>query len=154
MWVYTKCVLCDGQETTQNFLKRRMLSIVESVNWVCEEILEEHEWVSPLTISLTEEEVLRELDYEVEVLCVVQWGFLWFIAPSKLNAKLDCHDARIVKYHEVRNLAIESAINVPYGGHVTPRTRLLKSISSILDCLSEDDWDLDKGMIGVPPMRW
>ena len=44
MWVYTKCVLCDGQETTQNFMERRMLSIVESVNWVCEEVLEEYEW--------------------------------------------------------------------------------------------------------------
>ena len=61
MWVYTKCVLCDGQETAQDFLKRRMLSIMESATWVCEEVLEEHEWVSPLTISLKEEEVLREL---------------------------------------------------------------------------------------------
>ena len=57
MWVYTKHVLCDGQETTQNFLKRKMLSIMESVNWVCEEVLEEHEWVSQLNISLKQEEV-------------------------------------------------------------------------------------------------
>ena len=69
MWVYTKCVLCDGQETTQDFLKRRMLSIMESFSWVCEDVLEEHEWVSSLTISLKEEEVLMELDYEVGVPC-------------------------------------------------------------------------------------
>ena len=43
LWVYTKCVLCDGQETRQNFLKRRMLSVMESVNWIFEEVLEEHE---------------------------------------------------------------------------------------------------------------
>ena len=68
MWVYTKCVLCDGQETTQHFFKRRMLSILESVNWVCEEVLEEHDWVSPLAISMKEEEeVLKELDYELDV---------------------------------------------------------------------------------------
>ena len=33
-------------------------------------------------------------------------------------------------------------------GHVTPRTRLLESISLILDRLSEEDWDVDKEMIG------
>ena len=63
MWMYTKHVLCDGQETTQNFLKRKMMSIMESVNWVCEEVLEEHQWVSHLNISSKQEEVLRELDY-------------------------------------------------------------------------------------------
>ena len=66
----------------------------------------------PLTISL-KEEVLMELDYEVEVPCVVRWGFLWCTAPSQFDCKLDCHGARIVKYHEFTNLAIESAINVP-----------------------------------------
>ena len=74
-----------------------------------------------------EQEVLRELDYELDVLCVVQSEFLWFTAPSRLNVKLDCHDARIIKYHEVTNLAIESAIKVPYRRHVTPRMRLLES---------------------------
>ena len=32
--------------------------------------------------------------------------------------------------------------------HVTPRTRLLESIATVLDRLSEEDWDLDKEMIG------
>ena len=87
--MYTKHVLCDGQETTQDFLKRKMLSMMESVNWVCEEVLEEHEWGSPLTISSKEEEeVLRESDYEIDVLCVVPRRFLWFIAPSRFNVEL------------------------------------------------------------------
>ena len=120
---------------------------MESVNWVCEEVLEEHEWVSPYTISL-KEEVLREMEKELDVPCVVQWRFLWFTAPSRLNVKLDCHDARVIKYHEVTNLAIEAAINVSYGRQVTPRTRLLESIAIILDRLSEEDWELDKEMIG------
>ena len=68
LYVYYKCVLCDGQETTQHFSKRRMLSITESVNCVCEEVLEEREWVSPLTIPLQEEEeVSRELDDAIDV---------------------------------------------------------------------------------------
>ena len=31
----------------------------------------------------------RELDYDISIPCVVQWRFLWFTAPSKLNLKLD-----------------------------------------------------------------
>ena len=148
MWMYTKHVLCDGQETTQDFLKRKMLSMMESVNWVCEEVLEEHEWVSMLTISSKEEEVLRELNYEIDVPCVVQWRFLWFTAPSRFNVELHCQDARIIKCHEFTNLANEAAINATHGGHVTPRTRLVGSIAMVLDRLSEEDWNLDKEMIG------
>ena len=67
-------MLCDEHDSTQEYVRRRMLSIVERVNWVCEEALEEREWVSPLTISLREE-VLAELDFEIDTLCVVQWDF-------------------------------------------------------------------------------
>ena len=75
--------------------------------------------------------------------------------------ELDCHDARIVQYYEVTNLAIQSAINVPYGRHVTPRTRLLESISLILDRLSEEDrelkketigWELGESLVLLPPV--
>ena len=48
---------------------------MESVNWACEEALEDHEWVSELTISTQENEVLAELDYEIDIPCVVQWDF-------------------------------------------------------------------------------
>ena len=74
MWIYIKAVLCDGHDSTQEYFRRRMLSIMECVNWACEEALEEHEWVSTLTISLKEEEeeVLAELEHEIDVLCVVQ----------------------------------------------------------------------------------
>ena len=55
---------------TQEYLTERMLSVMESVNWVCEEVLVEHEWVSPLTTSLKEEEeVLAELDHKIGVPC-------------------------------------------------------------------------------------
>ena len=54
---------CVVDNSTQKYLKRRMFSIVESVNRVCEEAFEGHEWVSELTIAMKEEEVLVELNY-------------------------------------------------------------------------------------------
>ena len=130
IWIYTTAVLCNGHDSTQEFLRRRMLSIMESVSWVCEE--EEHEWVSPLTISL-KEEVLAELDYESSIPCVVQWGIIWIAVPSRLNVKLDVDNTRIAKYHEVTNLAIEAAIKAH-------RTRFLWSIAKVLDRLRNGTW--------------
>ena len=116
-----------------------MLSIMESVSRVCVEALK-NEWVSPLTIFLKEEEMLAELDCEIDMPCVVQWGFLWFPAPSRLNIKLHVGNTRISKYHEVTNLAVEAAIKAPYGGRDTPRTCLLWPLDKVLDGLSAGIW--------------
>ena len=53
-----------------------------SVNWACEEAFEEHEWVSELTTSMKEEEVFVDLDYELDIPCVVQWSMLCALARA------------------------------------------------------------------------
>ena len=61
------------------YLKRRMLSIMLCVNWVCEGAFDDQEWVSESTSTMQEEEVMgRDLDYEICVPCVVQWSMLSF----------------------------------------------------------------------------
>ena len=116
MWIYTKTVLCDGQASTQDFLRRRLLSIVESVNWVCEESFEEHEWVSEHTISMQEEEILEGLDFGIDVPCVVQWGMLWFSAPSRQNQRFEGNGAKCATKHEVTNLALAATFAAPLMG--------------------------------------
>ena len=54
-WIYTETVPCDGQDLPQDNLKRRLFSIMERVNWVCEEAFEKLESVSELTSSTQEE---------------------------------------------------------------------------------------------------
>ena len=71
---------------------------MESNNGVCEEAFEVHEWVSELTISMQKEEILVALNYRIDVPCVVQWGMLWFSAPSRLNQRLDGNGT---KMHEI-----------------------------------------------------
>ena len=87
MWIQTKAVLCVEHDSTQEYLKTRMLSIMESVNWVCEDALEEHEWVSPLTISLKKKKkkcCWRSWIAKSTFFVWYKWGFLWFTAPSRL----------------------------------------------------------------------
>ena len=78
MWIYTKAVICNGEENTQEYLMQRFRSVMEGVHRVCDDALEDHEWVSELTISRQETEVLVVLDYDIDVPCVVQWRVLWF----------------------------------------------------------------------------
>ena len=47
-WIYTETVPCDGQDLPP-------LSVMERVNWVCEEAFEKQESVSELTSSIQEE---------------------------------------------------------------------------------------------------
>ena len=61
---------------------------------------------SASTIIRHEEEILgMELNYKIDVPCVVQWSLLWFSAPARLIKVLG-HDLKIKKYHEVANSAI------------------------------------------------
>ena len=59
MWICTKTVITQRRKPTpemQEYLKRRMLSIMLFVNWVCAGTFDNHEWVSESTIAEQEEE--------------------------------------------------------------------------------------------------
>ena len=52
-----KALICNGQVNTQEYLMQRFRSVMEGVTWVCDDALEDHVWVSELTISRQETEV-------------------------------------------------------------------------------------------------
>ena len=73
----------------QEYLKRRILSAMLCVNWVCAGNFERHEWVSESTMAEQEDEVMGgELEYKPCVPCVVHWSMLLFSAPTRLNSIL------------------------------------------------------------------
>ena len=60
---------------------------MEAVNWVCDYALDDHVWVSELTISCQGAQILEALQYHLAEPCMVQWGMLWFSAPTNLNQR-------------------------------------------------------------------
>ena len=53
IWIYTKEALTQRQlpnPETEEFLKKRMMSIMLCMNWVCAGTFVDHEWVSESTI--------------------------------------------------------------------------------------------------------
>ena len=53
---------------------------MEAVSLVCDDALDEHVWVSEVTISCQEAKALEAPQYDFANPCIVQWGMLWFSA--------------------------------------------------------------------------
>ena len=76
----------DGRQRLEGDLEQGMHATMESVNWVCGDLFkEEHEWVTQLTLSESEGLILADLEYNLDVPCVMQWALLWFTAPPPSN---------------------------------------------------------------------
>ena len=56
----------------RNYRLLKFRSIVEAVNWVCDDALDDHVRVSELTISCQEAKVLEAFQYDLANPCVVQ----------------------------------------------------------------------------------
>ena len=104
MWIYTKALICSLQNNMQKYWLQKFRSIMEAVNRVCDDALDDHEWVSELTISCHEAEVLEHLQYDLAKPCITQWGMLRFSAPKKLNHALLNNGVISEMYNEVVNL--------------------------------------------------
>ena len=61
--------------------------MVESVTWVTEGSLWEHEWITDTSVTMKENEILEALKYESDSPCPLQWGLVRFSAPTNLNHK-------------------------------------------------------------------
>ena len=86
------------------------------------------------------------LDFNIGVLCVVQWSLLWFSAPSHL-LKILGNQLKIKRYHEVVNSPTTDAIVRPFGGELTPGSCMLTSVGRILH-RTHKKWRVNKEMEG------
>ena len=74
-WIYTKAVSCDGRGRGPPLdLKPILRIIMESVSWVTEDFLWEHQWVTEINVVLKENDILEAQNYDIDVPCPLQWG--------------------------------------------------------------------------------
>ena len=73
----------------------------------------EEKWVGSylaVHVDVTMEEIyliLEALNYVIDVLCPLQWGLLWFSAPTTLNLKFVNNGTRVAKFRDTVRSAIE-----------------------------------------------
>ena len=105
MWIFSKAMICNGQDSTQECRLLKFRSIMEAVSWVCDDALDDHVCWDLNSHLLSGSKVLEALQYDLANPCLVQWGMLWFLAPTSLNRRV-LNDGVI---HEKYNEAINSA---------------------------------------------
>ena len=55
MWIYTKAALCDGRKRDPPLdLQPILATIMESVRWVTEDSLWDHEWITETKVTMQE----------------------------------------------------------------------------------------------------
>ena len=112
MWIYTKAVMCDERGRSPQDLRQMLRIIMESVRWTTGDFLWEHEWVTEPNVLWKENDMLEALSYDIDVPCRLQWGILWFSAPSSLNRKFANKGTNVEKFRETVNKAIEITFDV------------------------------------------
>ena len=151
MWIYAKAVVCNGKNHMQNYTIFKFRSIMEAINWVCDDALDEHVWVSERTIPSQEVTVLEALQHDLVILCIVQWWMLWFSSPTSINNDL-LNDGEILgNFYEAVNLAFQSVLGAPYFGMNSPRIFFLKAMRKVLEDMPEIIWSFEREMVGWEP---
>ena len=140
MWIYTKAVLCEGRRRDPpQDLQPKLEIIVESASWVTEDFLWEHEWIMETNVTLKENVILDALNYDIDVPCPLQWGLLWFSAPTKLNREFVNNGTKVAKFTDTVSSAIEFTCNIAFDGTLTPRACYLRAVSIFL-CHAQDKY--------------
>ena len=55
MWIYTKAVICNGQDHSDVCRNQKKYPIMKVINWVCTRVHENHEWISDWCEELVED---------------------------------------------------------------------------------------------------
>ena len=102
MWIYTKAVICNGQNHMDVFRHQKKYSIMEASNGVCARVQEPHDWISEFSLVLQENKILEAMNFDVDVPCALRWVLLWYSAPTSLSSDL-LNDGAILETN-VKNL--------------------------------------------------
>ena len=97
--------------------------------------------ITETDVVLKENGMLEALNYDTDVLCPLQWGLLWFSAPSGHNRKFVNNGTKVAKFS-----AIELTCNIAIEGTHTPQERVLRAVSIFLSYAPDKDWNLEEEM--------
>ena len=145
MWVQTKAALCDGRKRDPPWNVQTIQAIIiESVSWVIEDFLCDHEEITETKVTMKENLFLEAHHNDIEVPCPLQRDLLWFSAPTNLNSKFVNNGTKVVKFRDTVSSAHELTCNIAFDGAHTPRECFLRAVTILLCCALDKDWKLEE----------
>ena len=145
---YTKAVKCNGQSHMQNYRLLKFRSIMEAVSWVFDDVLDEHVWVSELTISCQEAEVLEPPTVRPgkSMHCPVENAMVLGTHKPQPWTTEECSDPRDTMKRSI--WLFLATFTLPSCTMHIPRSCFLRSIRTVLTNTLERVWNLDVDMRG------
>ena len=93
-------------------------------------------------------DILEASNYDLDGPCPLQWRLLWFSTVAAQPKICSDDGAKIAKYRETVNMAIEITLTEPFDGLHTSRTCLLRAVSVLLCNSPDKDWNDEEEMKG------
>ena len=148
MWISTKAAISIRSKDMKNFISQ-IHPLTEAVNKTWDVLCGTHAWIQQDSMELQGSHTMKSLHYDTEVPCVMQWGLLWYSAPSHLNeilikggASQTCHDKTVRK-------ATETSFTFPFEEWHMPRTTFLETQKKMmLQCVQGWAWRPERDMKG------
>ena len=106
--------------------------IIESVSWVTEDFLWDHEWITETKVTMKRNLILEALHHDIDVPCPLPWSLLWSPAPTNLNRKFVNNGTIVAKFMDTVSSAIELTCNIAFDGAHTPRECFFQAVAILL----------------------
>ena len=105
----TGAVIYNGQNHMDGCRSETQNSIKEAVNLVCARTQHNHDCFLSVPWYCRREK-FWQLNYDIDVPCLVQWRSLWYSAPTSLNNDLLNGGVIFEKYNNVISMAIKTPL--------------------------------------------
>ena len=92
--------------------------------------------------------ILEALNYGIDVPCPLQWGLLWFSAPTKLNRKFVNNGTKEAKFRDTVSSAVELTCNIAFDGAHTQIACFLRAETIFLCFAPDRDWNIEEQLQG------
>ena len=100
---------------------------MESVSWVTEDFLWEHEWITDKKVTVKENLILEAL-------------------RQNLNRKFVNTGTKVAKFIDTVNSAIELTCNIAFDGARPSRACFFRAVSILLCHEQDKDWNIEEKM--------
>ena len=137
----TKAALCDGRRRNPPLDMQTILAdIIESVSWVTEDFLWDHEWITETKVTMKKTSYWRLFTTTSECRALSD--------PTNINRKFVNNGTRVAKFRDTVSSAIELTCNIAFDGAHTPRECFLWAVTFLLCYAPDKDWKLEEEMQG------
>ena len=118
--------------------------IIESVSWVTEDSLWDHEWITETKATMKENLILKALHYNIKIHALFS-GLAMVFSTNEPQQHVN-NGTKVTKFRDTVNSVIELMCNIAFDGAHTSRACFLRAVTIFMCYAPDRDWKREKEM--------